>query len=112
MRIYHNPGCSKSCEALKLLKKQGADPTVIEYLTEPPTEQDLRFILARLNVRAHDIVRTGEPEYETLGLALDTHDDAIIAAILEHPNLLQRPIVVTCDKAVIGRPPVKVLDII
>ena len=94
-----------------MLKSHGADPTIIEYLNEPPTEQDLRALLALLHVGAHDIVRPGEPEYEAMGLTPNTPDDTIIAAIVRHPNLLQRPIVVTSDKAVIGRPPTKILDL-
>lgn len=113
VRIYHNPRCSKSRAALGLLHERGIEPEVIEYLRHPPDEATLRSVLARLGVSARDIARTGEKAWRELGLdAADVDDEAIIAAMVRHPILIERPIVVTADKAVVGRPPEKVLDIL
>lgn len=111
--IYHNPRCSKSRETLQILEDNNASPEIIEYLNEPPTAQELTRIIAMLGIGARDLLRTTEPAYEEAKLDDDSLSDAeIIAAICKYPALLQRPIVVTGDKAVIGRPPVRVLDII
>jgi arsenate reductase len=111
--IYHNPRCSKSRETLQILKHNNFTPTVIEYLDEPPTRQELKVIIEMLGVSARDLLRTGEQIYQDAELdngALS--EDEIIAAICAHPILLQRPIVVSGERAVIGRPPAKVLEII
>jgi len=86
---------------------------VIEYLDEPPTRQELKEIIEMLGVSARDLLRTGEQIYQDAGLDSDAlSEDQIIAAICAHPILLQRPIVVSNERAVIGRPPAKVLEII
>ncbi|MEM7562036.1 MAG: arsenate reductase (glutaredoxin) [Pseudomonadota bacterium] len=111
--IYHNPLCSKSRETLDLLKQHDADPEIVEYLEDPPTPEELRSIVKMLGISARDLLRTTESVYEDAGLDDDTLDDEeIIDTICEFPALLQRPIVVVGNKAVIGRPPSKVLDII
>jgi arsenate reductase len=111
--IYHNPGCSKSRETLQILENSNLTPTVIEYLDEPPTRQELNKIIGMLGVSARDLLRTTEQIYKDAKLDNDAlSEDEIIAAICEHPVLLQRPIVVSGERAVIGRPPAKVMDII
>lgn len=110
--IYHNPSCSKSCQTLQLLTARGETPTVVEYLKEPLNEQHVKELLALLKVDAHEVVRTGEPEYQQLALSTDSTQDEIIAAIVQYPNLMQRPIVVKDGKAIIGRPPENVLDLL
>ena len=111
--IYHNPSCSKSRETLQLLQDNNVSPEIIEYLNEPPTAQELAAIIAKLGISARDLLRTTEEVYREAELDDDSlTEQEIIEAICEYPALLQRPIVVTGDKAVIGRPPVKVLDII
>ncbi len=111
--IYHNPGCSKSRETLQLLEDNNLHPEIIEYLDEPPTVQELTHISSLLGSGARDLLRTTEKLYKDAELDDDSLSDAeIIEAIHEHPALLQRPIVVMGDKAVIGRPPSRVLDII
>ena len=88
-------------------------PKIVEYLDEPPTVQELTNIIAMLGIAARDLLRTTEQVYRDAELDNDSlSDEEIIAALCEHPVLLQRPIVVVGDKAIIGRPPVKVLDII
>ena len=111
--IYHNPRCSKSRETLQILRDKNADPEIIEYLEQPPTVAELAAIIARLGVGARDLLRTTEKIYQDAGLDDDSlTEDEIIEAICEHPALLQRPIVVAGDKAIIGRPPARVLEII
>jgi len=111
--IYHNPSCSKSCEALQILEHNNLSPMVIEYLDEPPTRRELKKIIEMLGISARDLLRTGEPIYQDARLDNDAlSEDEIIAAICAHPILLQRPIVVSGERAVIGRPPAKVLEII
>jgi arsenate reductase (glutaredoxin) len=111
--IYHNPRCSKSRQALALLRDRGLEPVVIEYLKNPPDAGQLRDILARLGCGPRDLMRRNEPAYRENHLD-DEHlgDDDLIAAMLRFPILMERPIVLAGAKAVIGRPPDRVLDII
>ncbi|MDH5354378.1 MAG: arsenate reductase (glutaredoxin) [Gammaproteobacteria bacterium] len=113
LTIYHNPNCSKSRETLDILTSNDRRPEIVEYLIEPPTKEVLEGIVKLLNISPAELVRTGEPAYEQAGLNIDTmSEDQIIDAICAHPSLLQRPIVVSGNKAIIGRPPSRVLDII
>lgn len=113
MTLYHNPRCSKSRGALELLEARGLTPTVVRYLEAPPSPAELKTLLARLGIGARQLLRTGEEEYQSLGLA-DTglSDDQLIDAMSQHPRLIERPILVVGDKAVVGRPPEKVLEIL
>lgn len=110
MKIFHNPRCSKSREALALIKDQGIEPEVIEYLKTPPTAAELKDLLSLLKLRARDIVRTKEDSFQQLNLNLDD-DAAVIAALVQHPELLERPIVVQGRAAVVARPPEKVREL-
>lgn len=111
--IYHNPKCAKSREALKLLKARGIEPRIVEYLKTPPTETELKRLLAALGLKPRQLLRTKEPEYNAAGLADPKRSDAeIIRAMVKHPRLIERPIVVHGKKAVLGRPPQKVLEIL
>lgn len=111
--IYHNPNCSKSRETLQLLEQNNMTPEIIEYLEEPPTIAELTRIINLLGVSARDLLRTTEPVYRNAELGDDSLSDAeIIEAICEYPALLQRPIVVSGNRAILGRPPVKVLELI
>ena len=112
MIIHHNPRCSKSRQALALLKENGVEPEVVEYLKKPLDEASLRGLLTKLGLKAHDILRTKEDEYKQLGLASDTPEEEILAAILQHPILLERPIIVKGNAAVIGRPPENVHELL
>lgn len=113
MTLYHNPRCSKSRGALELLEARDLTPTVVRYLETPPSPAELKTLLARLGIGARQLLRTGEEEYQSLGLA-DTglSDDQLIDAMSQHPRLIERPILVVGDKAVVGRPPEKVLEIL
>jgi arsenate reductase len=111
--IYHNPRCSKSRQTLQLLQARGIKPKIVEYLKEPPSPAELRAILERLGMKAHDLLRQSEARYAELGLkerALS--DDALIELMVDNPILIERPIVVSGNKAAVGRPPEKVLEIL
>ncbi|MGE4476834.1 MULTISPECIES: arsenate reductase (glutaredoxin) [Stutzerimonas] len=111
--LYHNPRCSKSRGALELLQARGMEPTIVRYLDTPPSEAELHALLAKLGLSARQLLRTGEEEYQSLGLADTALTDAqIIAAMARHPRLIERPILIAGDKAVIGRPPEKVLELL
>jgi len=111
--IYHNPSCSKSRETLQILDNNNLSPTIVEYLDNPPTRQELKKIIAMLDISARELLRTTEQIYADAKLDREAlSEDEIIAVICQHPELLQRPIVVAGERAVIGRPPARVLDII
>jgi len=108
--IYHNPRCSKSRQTLALLEERGADIETVEYLETPPDHATVRSLANRLGVDVRDLLRTGEAQYAELGLDDPSLDESrLIDAIVDNPILLQRPIVLSADKAVIGRPPENVL---
>ena len=113
MKIYHNPRCSKSRQALAILQDSKVEFEVIEYLTNPPTEQELREIIAKLGIAARDLIRQKEEEFKQLGVKQDvlSHDSAI-TLMANEPKLMERPIVVSDEKAVIGRPPENVFDLL
>jgi arsenate reductase len=105
--IFHNPRCGKSRQTLARLTDAGITPTVVEYLIDPPTKKRLREILKLLGLAdPRALMRTKEPVYASLGLARVTDPDALLAAMVAHPILIERPIVVKDGKrAVLGRPP-------
>ena len=113
VRIYHNSRCSKSRATLALLEERGGEVEVVNYLDTPPTAAELAVLLRQLGMGARDLLRKGEEEYRSLGLddpALD--ENALIAAMVAHPKLIERPIVVANGKAALGRPPEAVLAIL
>jgi len=104
--IYHNPRCRKSRETLALLEAAGKAPTIIHYLKTPPDEATLRTLAARLGMRPKEFIRKGEAEFKSLGLKEKLEDDkALYTAMTQHPKLIERPIVVSGEKAILGRPP-------
>jgi arsenate reductase len=111
--IYHNPRCTKSRQALALLEQRGFKPTMIEYLVKPPTEKELKHLLKLLGMRPRELLRKKETEYKEANLDNpDLSDTEIIRAMVKHPRLIERPIVVVGNKAALGRPPEKVLEIL
>ncbi|MBN8894877.1 MAG: arsenate reductase (glutaredoxin) [Rhodanobacter sp.] len=113
IRIYHNNRCSKSRATLALLQERADDVEVINYLDTPPTATELVDLLKQLGMTARQLLRTGEAEYTELRLDSPSLDDrSLIAAMVAHPRLIERPIVVANGKAVIGRPPESVLAIL
>ncbi|MBN72828.1 MAG: arsenate reductase (glutaredoxin) [Gimesia sp.] len=113
MKIYHNPRCGKSRQTLALIEEAGIEPEVIEYLKTPPTAEELDAILKKLKIEPQELMRKGEAIYKELNLAERelTRDEAI-AVMLEHPKLIERPIVVQGRKAVLGRPPENVKELL
>ncbi|MEX0961006.1 MAG: arsenate reductase (glutaredoxin) [Burkholderiales bacterium] len=110
--IYHNPRCSKSRNALAILEAKGADPVVVEYLKTPPTQAELTAILMKLGMRPEQIVRKGESVYKQKYTGRTLTADQWLDALVEDPILIERPIVVSGERAVIGRPPEQVLEIL
>jgi arsenate reductase len=110
--VWHNPRCSKSRGALELLAERGIEPEVVRYLDVAPTRPELEDVLRKLGTDdPRAIVRTGEARYKELGLA-DADRDTLLDALAANPILIERPIVVLGDRAVVGRPPEKVLDLL
>lgn len=113
LTLYHNSRCSKSRGALELLEARGLTPEVVRYLETPPDAATLKALLGKLGIGARQLLRSGEDEYKTLGLGDPAlSDDQLIDAMARHPKLIERPILVAGNKAVIGRPPEKVLEIL
>ncbi|MBL4581647.1 MAG: arsenate reductase (glutaredoxin) [Gammaproteobacteria bacterium] len=111
--IYHNPECSKSRAALALLEENDVSPEIIYYLETPPSIDDLKSLLGKLGLQLHDIIRRSEGDYDELGFDDDTLSEEIVLDLLQkHPHLLQRPIVIKGDKAIIARPPEAVLSML
>ena len=111
--IYHNPRCSKSRQTLDLLRERGIKPTVIEYLEIPPSAEKLRGILAMLRLQPRELIRKKETAYAEGSLNNpNLSDDDLVEAMVKHPILIERPIVLANGKAAIGRPPEQVLEIL
>jgi len=112
MKIFHNPRCSKSRQTLHLIAEAAQDVEVIEYLQNPPTAEELGSVVSQLGISARELVREGEMVFRDLDVDLSTFsDDAVIELIVANPILMQRPIVVSNGKAIIGRPPENVLQL-
>ncbi|MEH6471248.1 MAG: arsenate reductase (glutaredoxin) [Halopseudomonas sp.] len=111
--LYHNPRCSKSRQTLQLLQDNGQEPQIRLYLENPPSRDELCTLLGQLNIGPRELMRKGEQEYKdnSLGNA-ELSDAALIDAMVQFPKLIERPIAILGDKAVIGRPPENVLDLI
>jgi arsenate reductase len=112
--IYHNPKCSKSRDTLKLLNERGIEPEIILYLTTPPNQKKLSAILKKLGMEARQLIRFKETVAEELEIKPSDNRPDIewIQLMVENPILIERPIVITSEKAMIGRPPEAVLELI
>lgn len=111
--IFHNPRCSKSRQTLALIEEHGIEPEVIKYLETPPDVETIEKLLDQLGLEPRDLMRKKEKEYGELGLDDDSLDRAsLIRAMHEHPKLIERPIVIKGNKAILGRPPENVLEIL
>ncbi len=111
--IYHNPRCSKSRQTLELIRQHGDEPTIVEYLKTPPSAAELKNILALLNLKPRDLMRKKEKEYKEAGLDNTDLDDAtLIELMVANPKVIERPIVVIDGKAIVGRPPENVKEIL
>ncbi len=113
LTLYHNPRCSKSRSALELLESRGLSPTVVRYLDTPLTAEQLKTLLGKLGIAPRQLLRSGEDEYRELGLADDSlGDEQLIEAMARHPRLIERPILVAGERAAVGRPPERILEIL
>ena len=112
MKIYHNPRCSKSRQTLNIIKESGQEVEIIEYLKTPPTAEELEDVLQKLNLPIEYLIRTGEEIYKTEYKGKELTDAEWIEALVEHPNMLERPIVVNNDQAILGRPPENVQKLV
>ncbi len=110
--IYHNNRCGKSRGAVCILEEQQQPFETIEYLKQAPSVEEIKTILKKLNIAPHDLIRTKEPVYIELYKGKNLSDAEWIQAMHEHPILIERPIVINGDKAIIARPPEKVLEIL
>lgn len=112
--LWHNPRCSTSRETLDLLRREGVEPAIVEYLETPPTVAELTHVLALLGIEPRALVRTKEVDaYRAAGLDDPTLDhEAVVAAMVAHPVLIERPIAIRDDRAVLARPPERVIDLL
>jgi arsenate reductase len=110
--IYHNPRCTKSRETLALLQAHGVNPQVVEYLQTPLRAAELKVLIGKLGIEPHGLLRTKEAAYRELNLSPKSSLDTITAAIAQEPILMERPVVVVGDQAVLGRPPENVLALL
>lgn len=113
IKIYHNPRCSKSRKTLEIIESTGAKPEIIKYLDSPPSISEIKSVLNLLNLTPRELMRKGEAEYKDNNLSEESlSDDELIQLMVKYPKVIERPIVLSSGKAVIGRPPESVLDII
>jgi len=113
VKIYHNPQCSKSRQTLDLIRQAGVEPEIIEYLKQPPDVDELSEILKLLGLEPRELMRSGEAIYRELGLAqLQISRSEQLEILVAHPRLIERPIVVDGRRAVLGRPPANVLELL
>lgn len=110
LSMYHNPRCSKSREALELLTNEGVEVETIDYINNPPTRDELKALLKKLGLKAADLVRKNEPVYAEKYKNRKMTSATWITAMMKNPRLIQRPILISEDQAIIGRPPELVID--
>jgi len=112
MEFYHNPRCGKSRTSLALLREKGIEPNIREYLKVPPSKEELLQVIQKLGVAPLVLIRQGETLFKENYKGKNLSDDQWVNAMIEHPILIERPIFIHNKKAVIGRPPEKVLELL
>lgn len=112
LRIYHNNRCSKSRAACQLIAEKGVAAEIVDYLKTPPSRDELRELLGKLGMPAAELVRRGEAVFKEHYAGRSLSDEEWLDALVAHPILIERPIVVRGDRAVLGRPPEKVLELL
>ena len=112
MKIYHNPKCSKSRQTLQIIKDAGVEPVIIEYLNDIPSKEELKSVIELLGIKPYDLLRRGEADFKENFKGKDLTDDQWIDAMIKYPKLIERPIVVKGKKAVLGRPPENVTELL
>ncbi len=111
MKIYHNPRCSKSRETLEIIQKKGLEIEIIDYLVKPPTTKELEEIITLLKIKPEELVRKSEDIYKEKFKGKKITQQEWIKIMVEYPKLIERPIVISGNKAIIGRPPEKVIEL-
>lgn len=111
MKIYHNPQCSKSRQTLELIKEQGIEPEIILYKSTPPSVEELKDVIAKTGLKPMDIIRKGEAIFKEKYKGQEHTDDEWIEIMVAHPTLIERPIVIEGNKAILGRPPQNVVEL-
>ncbi len=104
IQIWHNPKCSKSRAAMELLENKNIDASVVKYLEQAPTKEQLKDVLSKLKISAKELLRTGEDVYKELNLKDENDEEKIIEAMIQNPILIERPIIIKGESAVIARP--------
>ena len=113
LAIFHNPRCSKSRQTLSIIQERGLELNVVEYLKNPPSKNEIKIILKKLGIRPIDLMRKGEALFKEKNLnAPNIPDEYLIDCMAENPILIERPIVIRGEKAIIGRPPERVMEIL
>ncbi len=113
VRIYHNPKCATSRKVLEMLRSKGVEPDIVDYLKEPPPEEEWRDVLSKLSTPPESMLRKREPLYTTLGLAGKRLSAERVARLLAvHPRLLERPVLVGGGRAVVARPPERARELL
>ena len=112
IRIYHNPRCRKSRETLEIIRNQGYEPEIIEYLKDPPTVSELKNLLDKMNMKPAEIIRKGEDLFRSNFKGKKMSDEEWLNVLVKNPKLIERPIVVSGDRVILGRPPDKVREIL
>ena len=112
VRIYHNNRCSKSRAACQLIADKGVDAEIVDYLKTPPSRDELRELLRKLGMKPAELVRRGESVFKEQYAGRSLSDEEWLDALVAHPILVERPIAVRGDRAVLGRPPEKILDLL
>ena len=112
LKIYHNPRCRKSRETLAIIEDRGQSPEIVEYLKDTPTENELKDLIAKLGIKPEQLLRKGEADFKENFKGKTLSDDEWIAAMVKYPKLIERPIVVKGKKAILGRPPENVLELL
>ena len=111
--IWHNPRCSKSRQSLALIEDQGIEPTIVQYLEDPPSEKELQRVLSLLGMAPRDLMRRKDEIYKELGLQDESlSEKQLIAAMAKNPRVIERPVVINGDRAAMGRPPEAILEIL
>jgi arsenate reductase len=112
LTIYHNPRCSKSRAALALLQERKVPLRIVEYLKDPPSRAELAGLRKKLGLAPAEWIRKNESEFKDAGLTANSPDDKLLDAMATHPILIERPIAVRGDRAIVGRPPERVLELL
>lgn len=112
MKIYHNPRCRKSRETLQIIEEAGVEVEIVKYLENVPTESELKDVLSKLGIPAEKLIRKGEAIYKSDFKGKSLSEDEWIKAMVENPKLIERPIVIKGNEAVLGRPPQNVEELL